>query len=190
MILRNFSWLQFHPYSILTGDTKVEFVITDCVLSEIDLTGLYQQQTHKNPLITITMNSLKWWCGKRDELLKIQYIYYGRKLLVPVACFAILVQTSLWAIWAEQHAMFTLFFHIPTFFKLSPKCNERSDPLWKFCGDNSSFFNFFKLFQKKKKKIIIAILCNFSMRLLKYLKKKLRFFCPPKHRKTALKSCS
>ena len=30
------------------------------------------------------------------------------------------------------------------------------------------FFHFFKIFQKKKKKIIKAILCNFSMRLLKY----------------------
>ena len=29
------------------------------------------------------------------------------------------------------------------------KCNERSDPLWKFCGENSSLFNFFQLFQKK-----------------------------------------
>ena len=39
----------------------------------------------------------------------------------------------------------------------------------------STFSNFFK----KKKKIIKAILCNFSMRLLKYfLKKFLNFFAP------------
>ena len=35
----------------------------------------------------------------------------------------------------------------------------------------STFSNFFKLFQKKKKKKLKAILCNFSMRLLKYFLK-------------------
>ena len=67
--------------------------------------------------------------------------------------------------------------------------NRWSTPEREFSGDNSSFFNFFKLFQKKK--IIKAILCNFSMRLLKYfLNIFLNFFCPPKHRKTPLKSCT
>ena len=50
----------------------------------------------------------------------------------------------------------------------------------------STFSNFFK-----KKKIIKAILCNFSMRLLKLfhnLKKK--FFALKKLKKTTLKSCS
>ena len=52
----------------------------------------------------------------------------------------------------------------------------------------STFFNFFK---KRKKKYIRAILCNFSMRLLKYFWKIFKeFFCPPKHRKTSPKSCS
>ena len=32
-----------------------------------------------------------------------QLIYQDSKLLVPVVCFAELVLTSLWAIWAEQH---------------------------------------------------------------------------------------
>ena len=51
----------------------------------------------------------------------------------------------------------------------------------------STFSNFFK----KEKKIIKAILCNFSMRLLKYFYKNFEnFFCPPKHEKTTLKSCS
>ena len=50
----------------------------------------------------------------------------------------------------------------------------------------STFSNF-----SKKKKIIKAILCNFSMRFLKYFQKiKKKIFCPPKHRKTPLKSCS
>jgi hypothetical protein len=38
------------------------------------------------------------------------------------------------------------------------------------------FFNFFQLFQKKKKIYIKAILCNFSMRLLKCFLKKIEFF--------------
>ena len=44
------------------------------------------------------------------------------------------------------------------------------------------FFNFFKFFQIfSKKKIMKAILCNFSVRLLKYfLKKILIIFLPPK----------
>ena len=42
-----------------------------------------------------------------------------------------------------------------------------------------------------KKKIIKSILCNFSMRLLKYfLENNKKKFCPLKHKKTALKSCS
>ena len=52
----------------------------------------------------------------------------------------------------------------------------------------STFSNFFNI---KRKKIIKAILCNFSMRLLKYFQNFFKnFFCPPKHRKTPLKSCS
>ena len=31
-------------------------------------------------------------------------IYWDSKLLVPGVCFAKLVKTGLWAIWAEQHA--------------------------------------------------------------------------------------
>ena len=51
----------------------------------------------------------------------------------------------------------------------------------------STFSNFFK----KKKKTIKAILCNFSMQLLKYFQKFFfKFFCPPKNRKTPLRSCS
>ena len=88
------------------------------------------------------------------------------------------------------------------------KCNERSAPLWKFCGDNSSL-NWIIKFRKKTKKINF-ILCNFSVRTLWYLKKKkkktsfyatfhcgryniykkIKINCPPKHRKTCLKSCS
>ena len=41
----------------------------------------------------------------------------------------------------------------------------------------STFFNFFK------KKIIKAILCNFSMRLLKYFLKNFKFFFPSKYKK-------
>ena len=38
------------------------------------------------------------------------YIYYDSKLLAPVVCFTELVETGLFAVWAEQHsASFTLF---------------------------------------------------------------------------------
>ena len=30
-------------------------------------------------------------------------------LLAPVACFAELVETSLWALWEEYHALYTQF---------------------------------------------------------------------------------
>jgi hypothetical protein len=51
----------------------------------------------------------------------------------------------------------------------------------------SLFFKIFQLFQKKKK-IINAILCNFSMQLLKCLKKKLNcFFALKKLKKTPSK---
>ena len=39
-----------------------------------------------------------------------QYIYQDSKLLAPVVCFTELVETGLFAVWAEQHsASFTLF---------------------------------------------------------------------------------
>ena len=51
------------------------------------------------------------------------------------------------------------------------------------------FFNFFKLFQKKK--IIKVIWWNFSMWMLKYFLKNFKIvFCPQKVEKTTLKSCS
>ena len=38
-----------------------------------------------------------------------QYIYSDSKFLVPVDYFAKPVKTSLWAVWAEQHAQYTWF---------------------------------------------------------------------------------
>ena len=38
-------------------------------------------------------------------ILLSQYIYQDSKLLVLVVFFAELVQTGLWAVWAEQHAL-------------------------------------------------------------------------------------
>ena len=35
-----------------------------------------------------------------------QYIYWDSKLLAPVIYFADSISTSLWAVWAEQHAWF------------------------------------------------------------------------------------
>ena len=35
-------------------------------------------------------------------------IYWDSKLLLPGVCFAKLVKTGLWAIWAEQHALCTV----------------------------------------------------------------------------------
>ena len=35
-----------------------------------------------------------------------QYIYSDSKLLVPVGYFAEPDKTSLWAVWAEQHAQY------------------------------------------------------------------------------------
>ena len=40
---------------------------------------------------------------------KAQYIYLDIKLLVAIVYFVEPVQTSLWAIWAEQHAQYTSF---------------------------------------------------------------------------------
>ena len=37
---------------------------------------------------------------------KSQYIYSDSKLLVPVFCFAELVETGLWAVWAEQYTAY------------------------------------------------------------------------------------
>ena len=39
-----------------------------------------------------------------------QYKYEDSKLLAPVVYFADPVKTSLWAVWAEQHAASTLHF--------------------------------------------------------------------------------
>ena len=72
-----------------------------------------------------------------------------------------------------------------------PLCSTFRFEIWVLALKNPVFSTFSNLFNKKLKKIIKAILCNFSVRLLKYLKKKiLNFFCPPKHEKTTLKSCS
>ena len=38
-------------------------------------------------------------------LSKSQYIYQNSKLLAPVFCFAELVKTGSWAVWAEKHAL-------------------------------------------------------------------------------------
>ena len=40
-------------------------------------------------------------------------IYLDSKLLAPVVCFADQVQTSFWAILAEQHALYTRFLPRP-----------------------------------------------------------------------------
>ena len=79
------------------------------------------------------------------------------------------------------------FVHTETFYsKLYAKRMQESGSLWIFCGDNSSFFNFFKTFTKKN--IIKAILCNFSMRLLKDFKKEFEnIFAPQNIKKPASK---
>ena len=41
------------------------------------------------------------------------YIYQESKLLPPVACFAKLVKTGLWDIWAEKHEQYTWFLPRP-----------------------------------------------------------------------------
>ena len=46
--------------------------------------------------------------------LCVHSIYQDRKLLAPVTCFAQLDKTSLWTLWAEQHASYTRFLPRPT----------------------------------------------------------------------------
>ena len=41
--------------------------------------------------------------------------------------------------WSLTKSIFGLF--QTWIFKATPKCNERSDPLWKFCGDYNSSLN-------------------------------------------------
>ena len=65
-----------------------------------------------------------------------------------------------------------------TCIKYSPSIRDRVH-CKKNLALNKQFFQFFQTFSKKKKIYVKAILCNFSMRLLKCFLKNFRFFFAP-----------
>ena len=70
------------------------------------------------------------------------------------------------------------FVHTETFYsKLYAKRMQESGSLWIFCGDNSSFFNFFKLFQKKKKNLNWWTRQRYTYRVLQTIQMKLILLC-------------
>ena len=54
-----------------------------------------------------------------------QYVYWDSKLLTPVVCFDELVETGLWAVWAEQHAVYTQFLPILSWIEESEFTNAK-----------------------------------------------------------------
>jgi hypothetical protein len=61
-----------------------------------------------------------------------QYIYWDDKLLAPFICFAELIKTDSWAVWAEQHSPYLHLISAQTS-QEGIKCTKAKQPLRAYC---------------------------------------------------------